>query len=612
MSTKIGIENGKYVMPSKVAGVLTPTERITDGDFENQNTFETPDGFVMLNIVADANVETNFAKSATAQAGSYALQLTCAYDSGDGSYLSPTPTFFDDTVTGGETVQVRTYARQLSGANSALAVAQFAVVGGTDYVYNLTAGDWIEFNGGGDDGNNYEIVALSGGASYTQYTSTQRTLPVSSTEAWANVLLASTVQNETGLLDGLEFLVDGADVLTEGGFENWTTYASQSDPLNDWTYVPTADGEFMADDLESSDYIDFTTDGADNVVKMVIKSTGNANRAYIYGAITRPAGTSLDLSAAVETKTSASQTPYLIALDGAPSSHTQIWDFVTGTWDTASTTVTDLPGTDNAKTLSGTESFVSNDAGDITVPDSGVIALVLMSDDGNSPTGQYEYYFKTASAIENVSTGGSSFVGLDVSSATDSTDLEATDYIEKIHTTGGTPAVLWGIKKTGEVESDVITELDFDTNGIDLKVSTPVADTEPATKGYTDNLVKTGTLMMVQKTAVDYKSVASTLLYTVPAGYAFIPFHYATLTTVATAPNNDSSSTIGTNGPGYDNMINPTQPPSSSADVASPLRDCSQSSKLAAGTAIYIKVVSADTGTALNADVLLYGTLIAV
>jgi hypothetical protein len=421
----------------KQADVSTPTERVTDGDFANWSMAWYPDSWFMYNLLTDgASPVTDWTRSTDSYAGTYAVQFNCLNDSGAGSYIGTALTGSYDTDVAEKTIQARFYAKDgVSVGTTGIGVAAFYYDGADDYEWNLTTGSWIVLGSG--DNNTYENIGTDG--TYTQYTSTQRTLPAGATEFWFDTLGFSTTQNDTVLIDNLEWLLDGADVATDGAFENWTEYANQAAPLTSHTAVAGSNG-WAIDPLDITEYsyINRSTSvqGGTYAVEMYLKAsdTGNGNRGYFRQTITRPAGTSIDLS--VYTKTTDSQTGYMMCLDGAPGAQTQEWDFVANTWDTQGSTVTDMPGTSNALTLSGTTSYVENTE-TVTVPASGTLVVVLMSDAGGG-TG-YTYYFDTLSAIETVVTPATPVdIGI-ISNPSDGSLIDADDTVFQVKTTGGTP-----------------------------------------------------------------------------------------------------------------------------------------------------------------------------
>jgi len=596
------------VTPSKVAGTPTPTEQLVDGDFINQNTALFPDGWGVFDFINDGPApDGSWARSTDSQAGTYAIELFAEIATGGGDFVSPAVTGFYDTAVANKTIQARFYAKEKVAVGTVqYGVAAFYFDGANDYEWNLTAGAWI-VKGSGDD-NVYEIAAPTG--TYAQYTNTQRTLPAGATEFWLDVVGASDTQSDSLLVDNLEWLLDGADVATNGTFEAWTSFASQTDPLNDWEFTGGQNWELDTVDPSGSDYINFTTDGGDDVVSMYVWQTGPNERGYILQSITGTPGTTVDLSTVVQTKTSDSQTGYLVLIDGPVIGKTEAWDFNLSAWAGNFDSPVVMPGTDYAMTLSGTGSFVNNNAGNVTIPDSGTLYLLLMCDDG-SGAAQYAYHFKLASAIGTTLVGGSEFVGVHSTSESDATDLVSTDYALLVETTGGTPATVFGVTADGTVE----TRDDFlDFSGNTIEVAEPLSGSEPTTRNYIDitvpSMIRVGAMAMVGRAVIDFKSVAATTVYTVPIGYTFLPQFYSLYTTTATAPNTDSTQTLGGNEAVWDDIDSPAQlPPTTAGRISTPFTMSTCDAQVA-GSVIKFNVTGADTGTALTATVFLYGVLL--
>ncbi len=591
------------VTPSKVAGTPTPTEVVVDGDFEDWLLGNYPDDWGLWNeITDDPALFGSWAQSTDSNTGTYALELTTTVpDAGD--FLSAFLTGVYDTAVASKTIQARFYAKDGTGTPDGLGVGAFYYDGANDYEWNLTAGAWI-IKGSGDD-EVYEDVNTTG--SYAQYTSTQRTLPVGAQEFWINIVAFSSNDGDSVIIDDLEWLLAGADVASNGGFENWTEYANQGTPLDEWTF--TAGGNWELDTLfpEEGSYINQTTDGGDNVVSMYVRNIGSGERGYIWQGLEGAQGETVDFSAAIESKTSDSQTGYFIALNSAPGTHTEIWDFVTEQWDLLATNVIDLPGTDNAKTLSGTGSFVSNDAGDITFPVSEKIVMVFMSDDGQGAA-QYEYHFKLASAVADQLVGGSTYTGVRSVSGTDFDDMVDGDFAVKVENTVGD--ILFGVAGDGTVEQ-YDDYMDF--SGLEIDVAAPVNPDNPVTRTHFDAqvpvVVNTTAVSMLGRADVDFKVATQTPIYTVPLGYTLLASVVQVETTVVNTPDNLSISSVGTAAGSYTDVATTIPQPSSTLDNVNGAL-ISTTTIIDAGEQVFVNVSTPDTGTTLNGTVYLYGLLV--
>ncbi len=593
------------VTPSKVAGTPTPTEIVVDGDFEDWLLENYPDDWGLWNEIADSPAATgSWAQSTDSNTGTYALEFVSVVPDGGGGFLSAFQTGYYDTAVASKTIQARFYAKENIGTPDGLGVGAFYFDGADDYEWNLTAGAWIIKDSG--DGNVYESINTTG--SYAQYTSTQRTLPAGAQEFWINIVAFSSNDGDSIIVDDLEWLLAGADVASNGGFENWTEYANQSIPLDEWSFVAGGNWEF--DSMEPSDgsYINRTTDGGDDVVSMYVKNIGNGERGYIWQGIEGTEGVNLDLSAVIQTKTSDSQTGYLVLLDAAPGTETAMWDFNTNMWVAPGfNPVTDLPGTDNALTLSGTGSFVNNNVGNVPFPLNEKIVLVFMSDDG--PGGaQYEYHYKLASAVTNQTVGGSTFYGIHSTSDTDTGDLDGNDYAILIENTD--EDTIFGITAEGEVEH-YDDYLDF--SGLEIDVAVPASPDNPISRAYyelqTPTIINTTAVSMLGRADVDFKVATQTLIYTVPTGFTLLASMVQVETTDVNAPDNLSSSSVGTAAGSYTDVANSIPQPNSTLDKVNGSM-ITPTTIIDADEQVYVDVSTPDTGTTLNGTVYLYGLLI--
>ena len=124
---------------------------------------------------------TGWDRSTDSQAGTYALELTANIDAG-GGYVSAALTGFYDTAVAEKTIQARLHSKYTTGTPS-LGVIPKYWDGVSDYVWDITSGTWMI---DGTEDNGLEIVAITD--SYTQVTSTQRTLPAGATEFWFDIV----------------------------------------------------------------------------------------------------------------------------------------------------------------------------------------------------------------------------------------------------------------------------------------------------------------------------------------------------------------------------------------------------------------------------------------
>ena len=595
----------KYIS-NVVKGAAVPTDVAEDGDFANWEMLNYPDSWTMNDIILDATAVEGWSRSEDQHAGTYAINLECVKNPGDGSRISPAISGFYDTDVANKTMQARFYSKRNVGTAN-IFVAAFYYNGADDYEWNLTTSSWI-VKGSGDN-NIYEQITIDG--TYTQYTSTQRTIPADGTEFWFNTLAGSATPNDSALVDNNEWLLAGADVATNGTFEAWTEFANYTDPLTDYTAVVPEDWEFGTDGDTGYSYMarSASQQAGTYALSMLLGDDAsvqnNADRGYVYQTY---AGTAdAVMTASVYTKSTNSKTGYLIFLDAAPGSHTKIWDFVANTWDVLATTVTELPGTSNALTCSGTGSYVINSEA-ATIPTSGNFVAVLMSDKGDGAT-QQTYFFDTLVMTTNVSAGAE--VLFDLENPSDASNLDSGDYILKAHTTGGTPDVGFGIKAGGGEGEVLDDELDFSNIAVDF--ADPTSAQEPVTSNYLEASTTIPALAMswLGSVSVDYKTVAQYTLYTVPTGYKLYGMYVQVETTVTDAPNNDSGSSIGTSGGSWTDVMSTAPQPSGAVGTVTQSA-FSQTTAVAAGGVVKVDISGADTGTDLDAIVTLYGILIAV
>jgi hypothetical protein len=332
----------------------------------------------------------------------------------------------------------------------------------------------------------------------------------------------------------------------------------------------------------------------------------NDDRGYVYQVYAGNPGAAITVS--VYSKSTNSKTGYMQFLDAAPGVHANIWDNVADTWDPLVTTVTDLPGTSNSLTCSGTASYVINTE-TLTIPASGTLCVVLMSDKGDNTT-QQTYFFDTLVMTTNVSAGATTL--FDFENGSDATNLDVGDAIMDYRTTGGAPASQWKLGGTGVLESSLVA---IDYSAIPFIFADPTQDGNPVTKTYFESIVPVNiqslAISQLGSVAVDYKSTGQTTIYTVPTGFLLRGFYTETKTTAADAVANDSLARMGTSGGGYVDVTGTIVQPSST--IGNVVRSSlTGTTDIAAGGVIQVDVTTADTGTDLDAIVYLYGILISV
>jgi len=611
-SITVGSEGVTYTT-SKNPGSTTPTESIVDGDYANWSTGLYPDGWGMWDAVNDSTPNpTGWSRSTDVQAGTYALELTANIDTG-GGYASAALTGVYDTAVAEKTIQARFYAKYTTGT-PVIGVIPKYWDGVNDYVWDITSGAWMI---DGTEDNALEQVAITG--SYTQVTSTQRTLPAGATEFWFDIVVVGN-QNDVALLDNVEWLLDGADVATNGTMEAWTEYANPITPLTSWGFEPGSNWAFDPSDPSGESHITRGTDtqAGTYAVEFLVKNIGNGERGFIYQTITASAGTSVDLS--VYTKTSDAQTPYLICLDGVDVAMTQQYDFVADTWDTQGTSPTDLPGTSNAKTLSGTTSYVEN-THTVTVPASGTLVVVLMTDDGDGGAG-YTYKFDTASGIASIVAGGVQIQQFPFKTDSNIADYQDNDRLIEF-VASGNPAdniLVLEVADNARPELDIEWLSDFpgvhNLENLDLYIATPTETYNPTTKAYVDT-----TSASAAATSAKYVGVtatidctatgATTTGFTVPTGYKFLVSQIGWETISVDAPGGFTQAGVGTAGGGYNDVqVGISAPSTTVGNFTSTFP--TTTSFIAAGGEIFVNVTVGDSGTALTAKLYLFGTLIAV
>ena len=598
----------RKIITNVIKDAPVAVEQITDGDLSLWGMNWIADSW-FIEVMTDSSEAdyTYMDRSADSQAGTYAMELTTD-GSGDGPLVSNNLTTYGAD---GETLQVRLYGKTADGAGAAVVYGYYEDGTFDEYYYNFTGaseGTWtISVGGPSAD----QIETWSPTSSYTQHTYTQVTLPGANVDEGFFYLIP-TGTSKTLLVDNVEFLVAAGNQVADGNMESWTEWADQISPLGEYDFQSGTDWGFFPDasDTESS-YIQraTSTQAGTYAAKMIVGDaadlTDNDDRGLFRQEVSGTSGATA--TASVYTKSTNSKTGYMILLNANPGAHTEIWDFVANTWDSLSTTVTDLPGTDNALTCSGTASYVQNSES-LTVPDSGDIVMVLMSDKGDGATPQ-TYWFDTVSLLINEA---DPVVLFDAENGSDGTNLDSGDYVFRYRTTDGTPATQYALAGDGSIESSFAL---IDHSGQPITFGTPTADGNPVTKTYfetNDALnIKTGSIAKLGSVSVDYKSVGQTTIYTVPTGYTLRGFYTEAKTTAATAPNNDSVARMGTSGGGYDDVTDVViQPGSTVGDIERNF--ISSTSDIAAGGVVQVDVTTADTGTDLDATVYLYGVLTAV
>lgn len=601
----------QYNTPSKVPGVLTPTELLTNGNFEDWQTNLFPDDFFIEAPGDGVPLEPYFSRSTDSNTGTYALDIVTGY-SDEGDYLSD---FFEQEVTSfaaGNTMQVKYYSKGVSGTPEfGVAYLYYDSNADIDYVYNFTTTTWVDESTDPSEDDIYYWVTPGG--SYAQTTVPSATLPGSNVdEVFVGMLGFSTAGTDEFLVDDLEILIQGVDQASNGTFESWSEYADQSDPIDNWTFVPGDNWDLSPADDESSKIVREETNiqGGTYATRLDVESkeSGDSGRGYIYQSY----------SGAVDTVTVPDfyyrandvLSSYVVFVDGTPGLHTRAWNFSTKNWDLDATDVRSYPGGNYADTLTNSTSYQQYNAAEdeIEIPNSGTITMILMTETGQGPADTIDnYYFDTASLIGDVIVGGSQFDGLSAASETDSTDLTATDNLIKIEGKDGEK--LFNIDAIGVVTTSA-ESLDF-TSEV-LEVADPTEDDHPMNlssyNNSTPTIVKTTAMSKLATVPVDYKTVGQTDLYIVPTGFRLVGMRVLVETYMVDAPNNDSSATMGTSAGSWTDVTSTVpQPSGNQAEFRS--AEITTTTAISAGESIKVNVSSADTGTDLDAYVTLYGVL---
>ena len=117
-------------------------------------------------------------------------------------------------------------------------------------------------------------------------------------------------------------------------------------------------------------------------------------------------------------------------------------------------------------------------------------------------------------------------------------------------------------------------------------------------------------------TDVDLTALGTTLLYTVPDSFEFIPGEIIGICSAYDAIKNDSFLNVGTNNPNYDDLVSGTSFYSLSAigdwEKMSFSMMMTRTTPIAATEEVYFNVTTADTGTDFKVDVHLWGYLYSV
>ena len=594
--------------------VATTEEKLQDGAMEEWSDYYYPDGWTMMSFgeagamdMPDWNL---FNRSTDSYAGTYCWALSTADD-------GTADLFWATDVTGGgsagETMQMRGYMK--TDDSAALTYAFQYTDGGDEgdtYYYNFTgvnAGTWTI---GAGDPTSDQLETFSPTSGWAQYTGTQVTLPGAGVDAdsGGGFMKATGGNSKTVLLDNAELLVAGVNVINESTFENWTYFPNQEDPMtewtgvygNDWNYIPVFQTGTTASYFKREDT---NVQGGTYACAMLVGDsdlTANDDRGYIWQKIEGDAG--LDVTPDFYHRASGVVDSYVMFLNDEPGSHTEIFDFETELWDTLSTTVTDLPGTDNCETLSNTTSYqrYNEDVDPLIVPmpDSGKMVMVLMSEKGNEAS-QVTYYFDTASMLLEVP--GNSVSIFKNQSLSNWTDLDSTDKVLEFRTNDGEDIL--EIDKSGTVTS-VVSEWNWADNSIPHKFIDPTEDENPVTKGYFEG----NEYRILGSASVDYKSTGTTDIFTVPSGKKAIVTDVSILTTAADTVSNDSVASLGGNDPDYNDVASTITQPSSSTNKIVSGALSAEADIMIAGITVKLNVTTADTGTDLDATVYVRGFLI--
>lgn len=278
----------------------------------------------------------------------------------------------------------------------------------------------------------------------------------------------------------------------------------------------------------------------------------------------------------------------------------KIYNFTTSSWDTYDPTAADEPDSDHKTNIGLTSDYVTNNL-PINIPVGYTKLGVLFTHEADNSGVIYlgEVSLKQSS---------SAFNGDSHKYSIEKDDLNANDTIFN-YIVKDNGADYSAFKLKGNLSFDT-EEIYFNYSNKPMKIGDPIENT--GQEAVNVNGLKMNASALVDKALdIDFTSSNAVEMFVVPEGKTFIPMDVVLYTTESDAPVGDSNVTIGSNSPDYSDIIyNNFKPHTSSNCVARGPRIDITENVFSAGTAIYLKVATPDSGTTLKGNAYLFGYFI--
>jgi len=601
----------------RTGDVITPTERLINGNLAAWSTTVYPDSWGMYTPSDGLPTRTLFQRSSTAYAGTYAMELEVGTSELISVYSSNILISYSALAGADETIQATLYARRSTGTAN-VGLIYICEYGGDSYIYNFTgaeSGTWTS-DIAAPTTDQVEIKTLT--SSYVLQTFTSATVPDEvDVEAWANIFALGTT-GHTILIDNHEILVAGANAASNTTFEAWTTDSDQSSSTvtsfnyyngfgyYDWIEPTQMESSYILRD--DSDKPAGMTYSAKMYIGDAPENQDADHRQYIDQAYTGTIGVSLETS--IWHKNGIG---YIFFINGTTAGYTQVWNKTTNVWvNHSGTAITDFPeGTADYFQATESDGSWTEYTDTVTIPASGIVRMVCLSNKSAVAT-PLICSWGDLSMSEDVVTPG---IPINMDTLTNPSayaDLDSTDTIFKREVSD---KVFVHLKGDGKYYTGLA---DFDYSTSPVAVGNATDADHAYTKSQSDTAISTavtnGTTRMM--TATDLSPELNQLIldetitgYTVPTGYTFHSYGYITEITESSGAGMSAIVNHGDNNPSYNNG-GALQTPNAVVGAIGAYSLDSTTKNFTSGTAIMIKVTSVATGyTVLKTKYRLVGFL---
>jgi hypothetical protein len=245
--------------------------------------------------------------------------------------------------------------------------------------------------------------------------------------------------------------------------------------------------------------------------------------------------------------------------------------------------------------------------GTITIPASGYVSMVLISDVSDGMSDACTTY--TLPSLEETEYVGRNIITMLGSySDSDVTDLDADDDILVAHTLGGTPAD--ALRYSGDFKwYNASTSWDFTADNKPMKIANGSVDADAVNLGI---LKEKAVSLLAVSDVIDMKTPATTSIYTCPAGKRVYISGILVECDAVESFSSPATYNLGINDSDYNNIVNGANDVPAAAGYFLNKSFAGPMPRLSAGEILKIKVTNGATATTQNAKIYILGFLVDV